>query len=141
MQVQILPRSTSYNAVSPQALQTLCSALLQGPLLITRPGGEPSGCPLMATPSLLSGCFPKPQQGAPYRDGDHSAVCEGRHHHLLEDVFLPGGSDSCWLICLVDGVWPGFGDVGPRFMVQLPCDPSSPPLPLSGPCLPRPTKF
>lgn len=70
-----------------------------------------------------------PRQWGPYRNGNHGAVCKGRHHHLLEDVFLPGRSNSFWLTCPVDGVWPGFGDVGPRFVAQLPSDPDPSPTP------------
>lgn len=50
---------------------------------------------------------------APYRDGDHGAVCEGCHHDLLEDVFLSGRGISWWLICSMDGVWDSSGDMGP----------------------------
>lgn len=69
---------------------------------------------------------PAPHQWAPYRDGDHGTVCEGCHHHFLEDVFLPGGSSSCWLTRLVpaDGIQSGSGDVGPRLVAQLPSDPN-----------------
>lgn len=95
--------------------------------MITRPKGS-QGLPT-AEASLLSGCPPAPHQWIPYRYGDHSAVREGCHHHLLEDVFLPGGRGSCWLTSPVDGVWLGFGGVGPRLVAQLLSDPSPSPTP------------
>lgn len=50
---------------------------------------------------------------APYRNGDHGAVCEGCHHHLLEDVFLSGRGSSWWLICSMDEVLTVLGTWGP----------------------------
>lgn len=138
MQVQSLLHPRSCNPGSPKPARPL--ALHCSMVFLRLPGtGEPRRCSLIDSlrgqPSLWVSP-PTPPQGAPYRDGNHSAVCKGRHHHLLEDVFLPGGSSSCWLTCPVGADGPGFGDVGPRFVAQHPRDPHPPALILT-----RPSRF
>jgi hypothetical protein len=95
-----LPQCPKSCLGSLPALQTPCPELLQGPFLIRRTGRAyrlpTSDSPRRPAFSLGD---PIPHQWAPYRDGDHSAVCKGCHHHLLENVFLSGGGSSCWLIC------------------------------------------